>query len=434
MDYYKEFLGVHNSTQGHHGIHRTIWLLRQNNIVWDKMTKDVVRWIKSCPHCQKNRLAQDKQTVELGQLGKLVLFEELSIDFIGPLPKDDLDNKYICNMIDNYSRFCELEAVEADTAICAAHCLLKVVARYGCFRSIRSDRGTHFVNEVIEEFLRLFEIQQVLTLAYRPQANAIAERNGGEVMRHLRAIVTEKRVRNLWSVVLCLAQRVINRTWKHSIKAIPNTLVYITPPDIDRGIFQPFGSDKVLEFVAGTIPIKRIQEAYETILDATSLYIYDEQCKILDTQGIKEITSYPSGSYVLVSYPSRPPSKLADRWMGPFMVVSNTKNTYTVRDLTSDVLHTHDVTRLKRFVVNDHTDPIDIAARDLNETTIRAILSHRGNSKRRATLEFEVQWEPDGDVTWEPWEHMRKTEAINEYLVKFKNLNYLVQDGKSSTK
>ena len=130
-------------------------------------------------------------------------------------------------------------------------------------------------------------------------------------------------------------------------------MVYLVPPDIDRGIFQPFGSDRVLEYVADTIPIKRIHEAYESILDATSIYIYEEQRKLFMNKGIKAVTTYPSGSYVLVSYPSRPPSKLADRWMGPFMVVSRVKNTYTVRDLTSDVLHTYDVTRLKQFVVSE---------------------------------------------------------------------------------
>ena len=76
------------------------------------------------------------------------------------------------------------------------------MSRYGCFKSIRSDRGSHFVNEIIEEFLRLFEIQAVLPLAQRPQANALAERNGGEVMRHLRALVLGKKLRDLWSVIL----------------------------------------------------------------------------------------------------------------------------------------------------------------------------------------------------------------------------------------
>ena len=164
------------------------------------------------------------------------------------------------------------------------------------------------------------------------------------------------------------------------------------------------------------------------------LYIYEEQRKLFMNKGIKAVTTYPSGSYVLVSYPSRPPSKLADRWMGPFMVVSRVKNTYTVRDLTSDVLHTYDVTRLKQFVVSEETDPIDIAARDLNEMTVRDIISHKGNPKRRTTLEFQVIWEPYGDTTWESWETMRKTEAINAYVTKFKPLQYLAQHGKSSPK
>ena len=241
-------------------------------------------------------------------------------------------------------------------------------------------------------------------------------------MRHLRAIVTEKRVRNLWSVVLCLAQRVINRTWKHSIRAIPNTLVYALPPDMDRGIFEPFGSEKLLNYVAETIPMQRIREAYEHILDATSWYIYEEQQKILSKQkgDTTELTNYPIGSYVLVSYPARPPSKLADRWMGPFSVVSKDKNTYTIRDLTSDKCHTRDISRLKRFVVDTDTDPVDVAARDMSEETVRTILSHKGHPKRRSTLEFEVEWEPDGDITWESWNTMKRTEAINAYLAKFK--------------
>jgi transposase InsO family protein len=110
------------------------------------------------------------------------IFEELGIDFIGPLTRDVVGNSYIFNAVCSTTHYCELFAVEAPTAVIAAHCLLSVVARYGCFRQIRSDRGTHFVNEVIVEFLRLFEIQHVLTLAERPQANAIVERNGGEVM------------------------------------------------------------------------------------------------------------------------------------------------------------------------------------------------------------------------------------------------------------
>ena len=69
-------------------------------------------------------------------IGSLCIFEEISIDFQGPFPIDDVGNSYICGVICNTSRYCELFAVEAEAAIIADHSLLSVVARYGCFRSV----------------------------------------------------------------------------------------------------------------------------------------------------------------------------------------------------------------------------------------------------------------------------------------------------------
>ena len=84
----------------------------------------------------------------------------------------------------------ELFAAEAATLIITARSILSVVSRYGCFKRLRSDRGTHFVNEVIEIFLRLFEIQRALILTI--QANGIVERLRGEEMRHLKTLIAAK--------------------------------------------------------------------------------------------------------------------------------------------------------------------------------------------------------------------------------------------------
>jgi hypothetical protein len=208
------------------------------------------------------------------------------------------------------THYCELFAVEAATAVIAAHCLLNVVARYGCFRSVRSDRGTHFVNEIITEFLRLFEIQQVLTLAERPQANAIVERNGAEVMRHLRVLVAPKDLRPIWSVMLPLSQRIINRTWKAAIGATPHSLIHWAPTDLDRGLFSPIGEPKVIPPLANE-HIVQLQVAYERLLDETSMHILKEQEKLREESKGVEPTEFAVGSLVLMSYAMRPPSKLA---------------------------------------------------------------------------------------------------------------------------
>ena len=144
-----------------------------------RLAKDDPRWITECPSCKMVR-AKDPGVA----IGSVCIFEEISVDYIGPFPTDEENNSYILNIVYSTTRYCELFATEAASAVIAAHCLLSVVSRCGCFRRMRSDRGSNFVNEVITEFLELFEIQAVLTLAQRPQANAIAERNGGEVTRH----------------------------------------------------------------------------------------------------------------------------------------------------------------------------------------------------------------------------------------------------------
>ena len=88
------------------------------------MHRAVSTLIAACAFCQKERLSGEPPVVVLSSLVSCSLFEELAIDFIGPLPADAVGNVYIFNAICVFSRFTELIAVEAATAVIAAHCLL----------------------------------------------------------------------------------------------------------------------------------------------------------------------------------------------------------------------------------------------------------------------------------------------------------------------
>ena len=425
---YAWFLEQHNDTMGHIGLHAVLRKLQSLGHTWTRMSRDVARWIMQCPSCQKGRLAGKPVVSIPSPIASFQIFEELGVDFIGPLPRDELMNSYICNVVCMTTHYCELFAVEAATAAIAAHCLLSVVARYGCFRSLRSDRGTHFVNEIIAEFLRLFEIQHVLTLAERPQANAIVERNGGEVMRHLRALVTARDLRGIWSVVLPLVQRIINHTWKRSIGTTPHLLLHWAPTDLDRGLFAPFGEATVVPPLE-TEHVRQLQQAYETLLDQTSLFVAAEQEKAEEQYAESVVTEFEVGGYVLVSYLVRPPSKLAFRWAGPFRIVAKAGNNVTVEDLTGGPSKTFDVSRLKHFLVAPGVDVQAVAAADMGEAQVQEVLAHRGTARKRASLEFQIQW-TDGDVTWESWDRVRKLAAVDEYIRTYPRagLKALLQD------
>ena len=408
------FDACHNSTQGHHGVQRTVNEIRALDYDWPRMTRDVAGWIAECPSCQKVR-ARDPEVASIpSAIGCFCIFEEISVDYVGPLPTDEVGNSYILNVVCSTTRYCELFATEAASAVIAAHCLLSVVSRYGCFRKLRSDRGSHFVNEVVKEFLELFEIQAVLTLAQRPQANALAERNGGEVMRHLRSILLDKVLRAIWSVLLPLTMRVINRSFKQSIGNTPHRLMHWAPTDLDRGLFEPFRENSELLPVRSEY-VRQLEVAYERLLDATSAHILIEQEKVARRYEGVVPTEFKVGSYVLVSYLVRPPSKLHCRWSGPFQVMSRVRNNVIIRDLTNDARQEYDVSRLRVFLVATGVDPKAVATADLGEAEVDSILDHRGSARQRASLEFLVRWS-DGEETWEIWEQVKKLAEIDQYI------------------
>jgi hypothetical protein len=51
----------------------------------------------------------------------------------------------------------------------------------------------------------------------------------------------------------------------------------------------------------------------------------------------------------------------------------------------------------------------------MGEAQVDAVVAHRGTVRNRASLEFQVQWS-DGDTTWEPWEQVRKLQAVDDYI------------------
>ena len=93
--------------------------------------------------------------------------------------------------------------------------------------TIRSDRGTQFVNGIIKELLSLLQVEHEVSLAYSKEHNAIVERANREVMRHLTAIIFDKRVSEAWSTdYLSLVQRVMNAKVHDTIGVSPAELLF----------------------------------------------------------------------------------------------------------------------------------------------------------------------------------------------------------------
>jgi hypothetical protein len=406
----------HNNAEGHHGIHRTVWALQAAGHQWPKMSRDVAHYINCCVTCQKNRPKAGAPSEARSSLRQYSLFDEVSVDFVGPLPKDQVDNQYICTCVCGFCGFAKAFAVEAATAVVAAHCLISIIARYTAPTRIRSDRGTHFVNEIIQELLRIFHITGIVTPPYRPQANGIVEVTGGQVVRHLRALVEKPEARELWSVILPLAARIINHTFKEWLGCRPADLVTVAPASGSRGLLEP-ERPTTEQLPLSTEFVASLHRAHEEMLDTTSLRILAEQRQLEQEQGAAYVRPIATGDLVLLQYPVRAPSKLHSRVAGPFRVVERRGNLVFARDLTSERVIERDAEMWIPFRTSrpmEEAELVEIAAMDLGETSVEAILDHRGGHVR-TQIEFLVLWS-DGDTTWEPWETVKKLAVLEEYV------------------
>ena len=52
----------------------------------------------------------------------------------------------------------------------------EIICRFETPKVIQSDQGTHFVNEVIKELTKKFQVKHSLSLPYHPQSNGLIER------------------------------------------------------------------------------------------------------------------------------------------------------------------------------------------------------------------------------------------------------------------
>jgi hypothetical protein len=138
-------------------------------------------------------------------------------------------------------------------------------------------------------------------------------------------------------------------------------------------------------------------------------------------------TEYEIGELVLLSYPERPPHKLAPRWQGPFEVRIRDRNVYELLDWDTDKTLRVDVKRLRPYVTRPGEDPVQVAQVDKDAYVVEEILSHRGSPRRKRSMTFCVRWagHDSSEDTWEPWENVKDCEALDRYIQRHPELSRL---------
>src|SRR6266511_3353142 len=140
-------LMFHNDLTQAHQNADTMYYHILKRYLWKNMRKDIKEYAKTCFQYQQRgsiRQNNQKRTIPL-----IDIFERWEVDIVGPLPITREGNRYIVVAMDYFSRWPEarlLKTANADTV--AMFLYEEIICRFGAPRTLQSDRGTHFVNEL----------------------------------------------------------------------------------------------------------------------------------------------------------------------------------------------------------------------------------------------------------------------------------------------
>ncbi|KAK3752456.1 hypothetical protein QZH41_007498 [Actinostola sp. cb2023] len=176
---------------GHQGIVKTKRLLRDS--VWfpgiDGMVEEMINQCLPCQAANHNS-SPACEPLKMSPLPQGP-WQELSIDFCGPFPNGD----YLLVVVDEFSRFPEIEILRSTSAKAVIPHLDSIFARQGIPDVVRTDNGPPFNSENFQMFATHLGFNHRKITPIWPRANGEAERLMRTLEKAIRTAVIEHKSR-----------------------------------------------------------------------------------------------------------------------------------------------------------------------------------------------------------------------------------------------
>ena len=151
-------------TSTHLGMDAVISKIKER-YYWPQIGEDVKIYIQTCDICQKRGPLQHRE--ELIPIKIKGPFYKIGIDIKGPLSITSNGNRYIIVAMDYFSKWPEAKALSNIRAETVAEFIYEdYIYRHGVPQKILLDRGTSFVNKVIDKLCKKYQTKHRLTLLY----------------------------------------------------------------------------------------------------------------------------------------------------------------------------------------------------------------------------------------------------------------------------
>ncbi len=213
---------LHDSLIAGHARVNKIFQVIQQCYYWPQMFEDIKNYIRTCDDCQQRRGLQKNNIIHL-ILAKAP-FQQIKIDIVRLLTITKRENRYIVTAMNYFTKWLIAKALkEATIKAVSKFIYQKIICEHGCLKVLQSDRGTHFVNRVIEDLTEKFRIKHRLSSPYHPQTNGLVERFNQTLCEKLAKLTEETDQWNEFVDSVLMAYR----TTKHSATGVtPFLLIY----------------------------------------------------------------------------------------------------------------------------------------------------------------------------------------------------------------
>ncbi|KAJ8524224.1 hypothetical protein ON010_g16894 [Phytophthora cinnamomi] len=384
----------HAGASGHRGIKATLHMIK-DVFYWPTMPTDVEAFIRGCIHCLSTGNSREPRpfgpTLRATQPNEVLHFDFLS------LPASSTGLQYVLVLKDGMSGYTELVECPVATADEALSALVDWFKRFGIVYQWVSDQGTHFKNQLIGSLRRLFGAQHHFVTAYCPWLNGSVEVVNRLVLKAMKALLSELKLRIMdWPSLLPVVQ--------YSLNTMPSDrLGMVTPLTAFTGL--P-GSSQLRAIVRGDTIIHLSEDRLANFQQQHLKQVRGALDEMHRSRVGVAMPKFEVGDFILAASVLPCRNKLALYWYGPKRIVAAVNDyTFQVQDLVAQYgITLHHASRLKfdrdsqREVTEDLLDHVHHGA---GGHVVEKLLDCR---KGPDDYELKVQWvglDPL-EASWEP--------------------------------
>ena len=331
---------MHNDLTAGHFATDIMFEKIRNRYYWPQMYENIRQYVQACEPCQKRGNPQRHTKLHPIPVGRA--FSKIGIDIVGPLNRTARGKKYIVVAVDYLTKWPEAKAISADTAEQVAHFIYEqIICQHGCPDEILSDRGTHFRNKLIDQLLRKFKINHLLSTPYHPQTNGLVERFNRTLCESL-AKLSDKT--NDWDLMIAPTLFAYRTSKQATTKIEPFYLVYgrsaKLPVDFETNSDTDDTPETLINRVSQLIDdLPQIRQQAQQQIKTVQV-----KQKLRHDKKLKKEINFKIGDKVLYYLAANATSysgKLNPKWKGPYYIHNVLPNgAYKLSEMDGRILRT----------------------------------------------------------------------------------------------